>query len=172
MLTTKLTKPHHGQVRSERIKVSEDGPRILSLGLELLGAVAIRLAQRYARSWSAGLIAQIKSSSDVSSGPPSFPEHGPDAPTGLPSKSQAAGEHLGKKRSYSKGILGIFKNTASEWMEDKCPQLGAALAYFTVFSLAPLVLVFLAVLACSSAAASMHEKRSPNSCSILSTRAG
>jgi membrane protein len=30
-------------------------------------------------------------------------------------------------------------------MEDKCPQLGAALAYFTVFSLAPLVLVLLAV---------------------------
>jgi membrane protein len=30
-------------------------------------------------------------------------------------------------------------------MEDKCPQLGAALAYFTVFSLAPLVVVLLGV---------------------------
>jgi Virulence factor BrkB len=30
-------------------------------------------------------------------------------------------------------------------IQDKCPQLGAALAYFTVFSLAPLLLVLLAV---------------------------
>ena len=41
--------------------------------------------------------------------------------------------------------MALFKNTAREWTEDKCPQLGAALAYFTVFSLAPLVLVLLAV---------------------------
>ena len=41
--------------------------------------------------------------------------------------------------------MALFKNTASEWIEDKCPQLGAALAYYTVFSLAPLVLVLLAV---------------------------
>jgi membrane protein len=41
--------------------------------------------------------------------------------------------------------VALFKNTAREWIEDKCPQLGAALAYFTVFSLAPLVLVLLAV---------------------------
>ncbi len=47
--------------------------------------------------------------------------------------------------SYPKGIFGLFKNTAVEWMEDKCPQLGAALAYFTVFSLAPLVVILLAV---------------------------
>ncbi len=41
--------------------------------------------------------------------------------------------------------MALFKNTAREWIEDKCPQLGAAFAYFTVFSLAPLVLVLLAV---------------------------
>ena len=41
--------------------------------------------------------------------------------------------------------MALFKNTASEWIQDNCPQLGAALAYFTVFSLAPLVLVLLAV---------------------------
>jgi membrane protein len=32
-----------------------------------------------------------------------------------------------------------------EWNRDKCSQLGAALAYYTVFSLAPLVLVLLGV---------------------------
>ena len=41
--------------------------------------------------------------------------------------------------------MALLKYTASEWIQDKCPQLGAALAYFTVFSLAPLVLVLLAV---------------------------
>ncbi len=40
---------------------------------------------------------------------------------------------------------GLFKQTFKEWNEDKAPQLGAALAYYTVFSLAPLILVVLAV---------------------------
>ena len=44
------------------------------------------------------------------------------------------------KRTYE--LLGA---TASKWSEDKCPTLGAALAYYTVFSLAPLMLVLLAV---------------------------
>ena len=39
----------------------------------------------------------------------------------------------------------LFKTTFNEWLEDKAPQLGAALAYYTVFSLAPLILVLLAV---------------------------
>jgi membrane protein len=36
-----------------------------------------------------------------------------------------------------------LKQTFQEWLQDKAPQLGAALAYYTVFSLAPLVLVVL-----------------------------
>jgi membrane protein len=39
----------------------------------------------------------------------------------------------------------LFKTTFNEWLEDKAPQLGAALAYYTVFSLAPLILVLLAI---------------------------
>ncbi len=42
--------------------------------------------------------------------------------------------------------LNIFKETLRQWLEDKAPQLGAALAYYTVFSLAPLILVLLAIL--------------------------
>ena len=38
-----------------------------------------------------------------------------------------------------------LKQTFQEWLQDKAPQLGAALAYYTVFSLAPLVLVVLAI---------------------------
>jgi len=34
-----------------------------------------------------------------------------------------------------------LKQTFQEWLKDKAPQLGASLAYYTVFSLAPLVLL-------------------------------
>ncbi len=47
-------------------------------------------------------------------------------------------------RSATAGHL--LKQTAKEWSEDKAPQLGAALAYYTVFSLAPLILVLLAII--------------------------
>jgi membrane protein len=40
----------------------------------------------------------------------------------------------------------LLKQTFQEWLRDKVPQLGAALAYYTVFSLAPLILVLLAVI--------------------------
>ena len=39
----------------------------------------------------------------------------------------------------------VFLQTFNEWLEDKAPQLGAALAYYTVFSLAPLILILLAI---------------------------
>jgi membrane protein len=50
-----------------------------------------------------------------------------------------------RKHSRFSVVLTLFKNTFNEWLEDKAPQLGAALAYYTVFSLAPLVLLLLAV---------------------------
>jgi membrane protein len=48
--------------------------------------------------------------------------------------------------SFFSSCFGLFKQTFSEWLEDKAPQLGAALAYYTVFSLAPLILVLLAII--------------------------
>ncbi|MBV9491382.1 MAG: YihY/virulence factor BrkB family protein [Verrucomicrobia bacterium] len=41
-------------------------------------------------------------------------------------------------------LIYLFAHASRKWNEDKCAQLGAALAYYTVFSLAPLVLVLLA----------------------------
>ena len=46
---------------------------------------------------------------------------------------------------YLKKPIEIVKQTGSEWVEDKCPTLGAALAYYTVFSLAPLILLLMSV---------------------------
>jgi membrane protein len=43
-------------------------------------------------------------------------------------------------------VVDLFKQTAREWIDDDAPQLGAALAYYTVFSLAPMVLLLLAVI--------------------------
>lgn len=43
-------------------------------------------------------------------------------------------------------LFAVLKQTFNEWLEDKAPQLGAALAYYTVFSLAPLILVLLAII--------------------------
>jgi membrane protein len=51
-----------------------------------------------------------------------------------------------KRGSFFSYSLGLFKQTFSEWLEDKAPQLGAALAYYTVFSFAPLILVLLAII--------------------------
>jgi membrane protein len=43
-------------------------------------------------------------------------------------------------------IVDLFKRTGQEWLADDAPQLGAALAYYSVFSLAPMVLILLAVI--------------------------
>jgi membrane protein len=51
-----------------------------------------------------------------------------------------------KRRSIFSNAFSLLKQTAFEWVDDKAPQLGAALAYYTVFSLAPLVLVLLAII--------------------------
>src|SRR5438132_5332056 len=49
------------------------------------------------------------------------------------------------KSSFFASAFGLVRQTAQEWLQDKAPQLGAALAYYTVFSLAPLILVLLAI---------------------------
>ena len=44
-----------------------------------------------------------------------------------------------------KTTFSVLKQTVSEWSEDKAPMLGAALAYYTVFSLAPLLIISIAI---------------------------
>lgn len=50
-----------------------------------------------------------------------------------------------KRSSFVANSFNLLKQTFSEWLEDQAPQLGAALAYYTVFSLAPLILLLLAI---------------------------
>ena len=49
-------------------------------------------------------------------------------------------------KSIFRTALKLLKLTAEEWLDDKAPQLGAALAFYTVLSLAPLVLILLAII--------------------------
>jgi membrane protein len=44
-----------------------------------------------------------------------------------------------------KEIFAILKQAGSDWMDDQAPTLGAALAYYTVFSLAPLLILAIAI---------------------------
>ena len=41
--------------------------------------------------------------------------------------------------------ISILKRTFWEWLEDQAPTLGAALAYYTVFSLAPLLIIVISI---------------------------
>lgn len=45
----------------------------------------------------------------------------------------------------TKDILLLLKNTYEEWRDDRAPLMAAALAYYTIFSLAPLAVIMIAV---------------------------
>ncbi|MEO8393230.1 MAG: YihY/virulence factor BrkB family protein [Chloroflexota bacterium] len=47
--------------------------------------------------------------------------------------------------SRLKNIFNLLKETFQEWNEDKAPRLAAALAYYTAFSLAPLLIVIISI---------------------------
>jgi membrane protein len=128
-------------VRPRREKVFKVETEILSLGTEVLKAVAINSVQRYARSWKTDLHARIEKSFNAP------PVRSSVVNTSVRSSYQAkkAAGKQGERKLSARSIPALLKETATKWLQDKCPQLGAALAYFTIFSLAPLVLVLVAV---------------------------
>jgi membrane protein len=44
-----------------------------------------------------------------------------------------------------RNLLYLLRNTIEQWNSDKAPQLAAALAYYTVFSMAPLLIIVIAI---------------------------
>ena len=44
-----------------------------------------------------------------------------------------------------KSTIGLLKDTASAWSADYAPSMGAALSYYTLFSIAPLLLIVIAI---------------------------
>ena len=61
-----------------------------------------------------------------------------------PSKEKGASGKHGEK-PVRIGVFGVFKEAASEWSEDKASRLAAALSYYTIFSIAPLLIIAIAV---------------------------
>ncbi|HXI14291.1 MAG TPA: YihY/virulence factor BrkB family protein [Thermoanaerobaculia bacterium] len=45
----------------------------------------------------------------------------------------------------NKSTFALLKEAFAEWNADKAPRLGAALAYYTIFSIAPLILIAIAI---------------------------
>lgn len=45
----------------------------------------------------------------------------------------------------AKDLWAVTKQTFTEWSEDKVPRLGAALAYYSIFSIGPLLLIAIAI---------------------------
>src|SRR3954471_133563 len=48
-------------------------------------------------------------------------------------------------RLSAKSTFGVFKSTANSWSADYAPSMGAALSYYTLFSIAPLLLIIIAI---------------------------
>ena len=121
-------------------------PKFLFWGVELLLAVGFNVAKRYAKSWTASLAKEESPVRRRVSEPRISGEPKSETIIDPAQRGQQLGEGQTQTRTSSAArVLDLLQSTAKEWSRDKCPQLGAALAYYTIFSLAPLVLVLLGV---------------------------
>jgi membrane protein len=136
---------HSPKVVAARDVVAKKGPTIVSIGMELIVAVGMNLLKRHVKDWGAEINAKRKELA--------APEKASSVETLKPSDPivEAISEEVKRENSHpprgarKEVAWFLLKTTATQWINDKCPQLGAALAYFTVFSLAPLVLILMAV---------------------------
>ena len=48
-------------------------------------------------------------------------------------------------KSGVRGYFALFKQAATDWVDDHAPRLGAALAFYTIFSLAPLLTIVVTI---------------------------
>ena len=51
---------------------------------------------------------------------------------------------MSHKRSFG-AWWALVKSAASAWLDDYAPSMGAALSYYTIFSLAPLLLIVISI---------------------------
>jgi membrane protein len=120
-------------------------PNFVLLGLDLLTGIGFDLLRRHAKSWTASLKEEVGVRRAISKSKTSEASKS-ERSSSLPQESaQKEPGNVKRNRSSATQVLTLLKSTAKEWNQDKCPQLGAALAYYAVFSLAPLMLVLLGV---------------------------
>src|ERR1035441_3607036 len=72
----------------------------------------------------------------------------PRMSTSEPSAIQEVGQRLRQFLRLRSGEIGaLLKQTVNAWIDDNAPRLGASLAFYTLLSLAPLLIVVVAVAA-------------------------
>jgi len=63
----------------------------------------------------------------------------------LPLPAAAAFSAPGRGRLRARDLPGLMKDSVQAWVDDNAPSMGAALAYYTLFSIAPLLLIVIGV---------------------------
>ena len=71
-----------------------------------------------------------------------------------------------------KDVGGLLKQTGQDYVEDKVPRLAAALAYYALFALAPLMLVLIAVAGLVFGAETVRDSMSAQAGSLFGTEGG
>jgi membrane protein len=126
-------------VKGQIHATAKKGPTLFSMGTELFVAVGMNLLKTRFKTWNAELTAKRKALA-------ADKEHSGETGQTIQTPLEAVPEEVTRRKSTLRreDVFFLLKTTATQWVNDKCPQLGAALAYFTVFSLAPLILILLA----------------------------
>jgi membrane protein len=120
-------------------------PKLFVWSVELLAAIGFDVARRFVKAWTASLAKRERSSKEPVQ-EPSMSDGKAPSPVRNPGLNQQDTRRPAKRNSWSPaGFMNLFIGAAKAWVQDRCPQLGAALAYYTVFSLAPLVVVLLGI---------------------------
>ena len=133
---SKQDRPHPEKMPSQLGGGNKKRLTLFSMGLELAVAVGMDLLKRQVKSWSA----EIRPARKRSTAKGILPDNVNRGSNPMVEAAQSSDAQGTTKR----GVWLLLKTSAVKWVDDKCPQIGAALAYFTVFSLAPLVLILLA----------------------------
>jgi membrane protein len=83
---------------------------------------------------------------------PSLNSHSAEIGSTDPPQTSHQNDRLRQEHSCGLGLFlrpkatfGLLKATCSEWTRDKVPRMSAALAYYTIFSLAPLLVIAIAI---------------------------
>jgi hypothetical protein len=53
--------------------------------------------------------------------------------------------YLGTSRAFLQAWVSLGKKTVYSWLDDRAPTIGAAIAFYTMFSLAPMLVIVVAV---------------------------
>jgi membrane protein len=136
---------HHLREQKVRKRNRKATSKILSSALELVLAVSLKLLGQQLKSWSRSLTETNPASREAVASRLSSKTERETLTDPFGRSREASADTHRASTSKPAGLVSLFRKTAEEWIQDKCPQLGAALAYYTIFSLAPLVLVLLAV---------------------------